>query len=168
MKFRIRKSLYDRVLDDLRRPHPFALERVGFLTAKLGNRRGSDLIVFLADYIAVPDNQYINDRSVGARMNSDAIRAAMQHILNTQDGLFHVHLHDWSGIPELGYTDRMEIPPIVNSFCNVGPSSAHGIVLLSSDKAMALAWPPSSDEPVPADRITVVGYPLMFLEMDDE
>jgi hypothetical protein len=166
MKIRIRHSLYEEVLKDLRRPHRFAAERVGFLTSKIGNTGGRSILI-LTDYIAVPDTQYIRDYSVGARINTEAIRAAKQRILDTKYGLFHVHLHDLSGLPTLGLTDRREIPPIIESFRNVGLNSAHGILLLSSNKAIAIVWPPGEREPKKAEKIVVVGNPLLFLEISD-
>src|SRR5689334_4714517 len=86
----------DQVLADLRRPHPFASERVGFLSSVGGNRDGANRLVFLVKYLPVPDRCYIEDPDVGARIDSTAIHSAMQHVLdNPGTGIFHVHLHDW-------------------------------------------------------------------------
>lgn len=157
-------ELHGRVLADLRRPHPIAYERVGFLSSRLGNRDGSNLQVFLVDYFPVPDACYMEDKGVGARIDSVAIRTAKQQVLDTDNGIFHVHLHDWMGTPGFSATDRDEIPPIVESCRSLSVNSAHGILVLSKDKANCLVWRPSATAMVPADRISVVGHPLRFLE----
>ncbi|HQU93804.1 MAG TPA: hypothetical protein PLK77_16025 [Pyrinomonadaceae bacterium] len=157
-------SLRDHVISDLIRPHPFAYERIGFISAIVGNRTGKNPQVFLADYLPVPDDRYIEDSKVGARIDSAAIRMAMQYVLdNPGKGVFHVHLHDWNGQPGFSATDRREIPPIVESCRNVAANEAHGMLVFSRDKADCTVWWPGS-LPVPANRISVIGHPLRFLE----
>jgi hypothetical protein len=163
VKIKIRQSLYEAVIADLNRPHEFAGERVGFLTAKIGNRDGNPLLVLLTDYISIPDDQYINDFEVGARINSTAIRSAMQHVLNTKEGVFHVHDHGRYGKPRYSKTDRREIPPMVLSIRNINRAAAHGILVLSRDKAISTVWTPNKDEPVEDAHISVIGHPLKFL-----
>lgn len=164
IKVKLAAGLYERVLTDLRRPHKTAAERVGFLGSTIGNRGGEGLLVFLTEYVPIPDEYYIEDPSVGARINSAAILMAMQRVLDTGQGIFHVHLHDCLGVPRYSWTDRQEIPPIIESCRNVGMTVAHGILLLSSNKANCMVWPPSGDGFVNADRVSVVGHPLRFLE----
>jgi hypothetical protein len=157
---KITRELYVQVLDDLRRPHEYAYERVGFLTAKLGNRSGEHALVHLTDYNAVPDDQYIDDHTSGARINSAAIRGAMQRVLDSRDGAFHVHLHDHRGRPDFGEMDREEIPRVVSGLRVAGPDAPHGMLLLSANHAAAWVWLPGLTEPVTASRISVVGFPL--------
>jgi len=161
---KITADLHARAVADLRRRHAFAYERVGFFLAKIGNRGGKHLQVFLTDYIPVPDECYLEDSGVGARIDSAAIRMAMQRVLDTGNGVFHVHLHDWNGKPGFSWTDRCEIPPIVESCRRLAVTAAHGMLVLSNDKADCLVWKPSNSEPVVPDRISVVGHPLRFLE----
>lgn len=161
---KVMAELHERVLADLRRPHAIAYERVGFLSAKVGNRNGENLLVFLVDYFPVPDECYIKDVEVGARIDSVAIRMAMQHVLDTGNGIFHVHLHDWTGEPGFSPTDLREIPPIIDSCRKLLVTTAHGIFVLSADKADCLVWTPSVAEPILANRISAVGHPLRFLE----
>src|SRR5574341_1691005 len=60
---KITSALLHQVRDDLRRPHPFASERVGFLTARC-TRSGQGIVVLAAGYLAVPDNGYVPDETV--------------------------------------------------------------------------------------------------------
>lgn len=163
---KISRGLYIKVLSDLRRPHEFAYERVGFLTAKLGNRSGEHQLVFLTDYHSVPDDQYIDDPGSGARINSVAIREAMQRVLDTGDGSFHVHLHDHSGKPGFGEMDQEEIPRVVSGLRVAGPVAPHGMLLFSSDHGTAWVWLPAQSEPVKASRISMVGYPIAFFDQE--
>lgn len=166
MKVRVRipRALYVRVSEDLARGHEFAYERVGFLLAKLGNAACDEPLVLFTDYYPVPDDQYIEDPHSGARIDSYAIRAAMQRVLDNGDGLFHVHSHGGRGKPVFSFMDLEETPRIVSSLRVAGPSQAHGMLLLSADYCIAHVWLPSSAEPVVADRVSVVGYPLELFD----
>jgi hypothetical protein len=157
---KITRELYAQVLDDLRRTHKYAYERVGFLMAKLGNRSGEHPLVHFTGYNAIPDDQYIDDPGSGARINSAAIRAAMQRVLDSRDGAFHVHLHDHPGKPGFGKMDREEIPRVVSGLRVAGPDAPHGMLLLSGNHGAAWVWLPGHAEPVAASRISVVGFPL--------
>jgi hypothetical protein len=146
-------GLYQGVLADLRRPHTHAAERIGFLYSRLVP--GERLIV-MTRYVPVPDEQYVVDDTVGARINGDAIRAAMQGVLDTGDGVFHTHLHEWPGTPEFSRTDNEEMPRLIPAFRAVGATQATGLFLLSPDSAIADVWLPGSPWPERAARILVV------------
>jgi hypothetical protein len=161
---RLTRELYERALADLRRPHPFAFERVGFVTAHLGNAGGEYKLVLVTEYYSIPDDQYVEDPTCGARINSEAIRDAMQRVLDLNAGSFHVHLHEHSGKPGFGQTDQEEIPRIIEGLRIVGPEQIQGMLLFSADRAAAQVWLLSESEPLKAAKITVVGYPLAFLE----
>jgi hypothetical protein len=157
---RIMRELCVQVREDLARRHEFAYERVGFLSAKLGNDALGEPLVLFSNYNPVPDEQYIEDPHSGARINSDAIRGAMQRVLDTGQGLFHVHRHEHRGKPEFSSMDLDETPRIVSSLRVAGPTQAHGMLLLSHDHCIAHVWLPSSAESIVADRVSVVGFPL--------
>ncbi len=163
LQFRILRGLYDRVREDLARPHEFAYERVGFVSAKLGNRGTDESLVLSTNYYAVADENYIDDPHSGARINSVAIREAMQLVLDTDDGLFHIHCHSHRGMPGFSSMDLEETPRIVSSLRVVGPDQAHGMLLFSNDHCIAHVWVPASTEPVVADGVTIVGYPMKIL-----
>lgn len=160
VRVRIPRKLYVRVGEDLARRHPFAYERVGFLSAKFGNSTGDDPLLLFTHYYPVPDDQYIKDPHSGARINSDAIRGAMQRVLDTGAGQFHVHCHGHRGRPGFSSMDLDETPRIVSSLQVAGPAQAHGMVVLSNDHCVAYVWMPGTDKPVVANRVSVVGYPL--------
>jgi len=166
MKVRVRipRELYARVRDDLARRHEFAYERVGFLSARLGNIAGDRPLVLLTDYHPVPDDQYVDDPSSGARINSVAIREAMQRVLDTGTGVFHVHCHEHRGRPGFSWMDLEETPRVVSGLRVAGPAQVHGMLLLSNDHCIAHVWMPGSDEPVVAASVSVVGYPLELFD----
>src|SRR5690349_3126014 len=73
---KIPRALFERAIADLRRPHPFAAERVGFFSTRTSLGKNLVLIHCVA-YHPVSDSNYLRDYSVGARINSDAILEAM-------------------------------------------------------------------------------------------
>jgi hypothetical protein len=124
-------SMDQEIRDDLNRPHPFAVERVGFVSAT-GSMVGlDDYLIVLKKYYPVKDGDYIEDDTVGCRINGNAIRIAMQHILSSHESMFHIHLHAFKSIPSMSITDRKEIPQIVKSLCNVNPNIIHGFIIMS-------------------------------------
>jgi hypothetical protein len=163
VRVKILRDLYDRVQQDLACRHEFAFERVGFASARLGNRDSDEPLVLFTSYYPVADENYIDDPRSGARINSTAIREAMQRALDTREGLFHVHYHAHRGKPGFSPMDLDETPSIVSSLRVAGPHQAHGMLLLSNDDCTAYVWMPGSDDPLVADRITIVGFPLMIL-----
>src|SRR5438132_1666944 len=126
IRIRILRSLYDQVRTDLVRPHPHAGERVGFLYGRLGNAGTDAPIVIFTRYAPLADERYINDPSTGARIDSTAIREAMQGVLDHGEGAFHVHMHGWPGEPGWSSVDRQQLPRLIPAFQAVGPTFAHG------------------------------------------
>ena len=160
IQIRLTRQLYDQLRADLSRPHRFAAERIGFLRAKVGNREGDPLLVLFTEYHSVADEHYIDDPRSGARINSTAIRSAMQGVIDSGHGAFHVHIHEHHGRTGLSPMDRVELPRIVNSFHTVGPKAAHGIFLLSLDHCVGFVRPPGRGELLPVRKVSVVGFPL--------
>jgi hypothetical protein len=147
-------GLYQGVLADLRRKHAHAAERIGFVYGRLVP--GGDSVVMMTRYMPIPDEQYVVDYTVGARINGDAIRAAMQGVLDSGYGVFHIHLHEWPGIPSFSRTDDAELPRLIPAFRAVGPTQATGLFLLSPDSAIADVWLPGASGPERATRISIV------------
>jgi len=162
-QIRLTRILYDEMQSDLRRQHPFARERVGFAYGRLANAASAWPLILLTNYVRLEDERYLADMSVGARIDGEAIMAAMQGVINNDEGCFHVHLHEWPGRPQFGLTDRDELPRVARSLRNVGPTQAHGLFLLSDDSAYADVWMPGRKAPVSA-RINVVGFPMTIIE----
>lgn len=164
VQFRLPRWLYEQIRGDLSRPHPFAAERVGFLSARPGNQTASPLLVLFTNYSVVPDADYIDDMTSGARIGSSAIRATMQRILDERSGGFHVHMHPHIGRPYFSKMDLREGPRLIESFRNVAPNLPHGMLLLSEDSCLGQVWLPKHTSLVAANRISVVGYPLEIIE----
>lgn len=162
IRLRMLRSLRGDMVQDLVRPHRFAAERVGFARTAFGTVEDGALLL-LTSYWGVPDEQYVDDPRVGARINAVAIRCAMQDVLSGDHGLFHVHLHDHKGRTRLSETDVIEIPKLVSSFRNVGPNRVHGLLVLTYDHALAFALPPKATNLVQISPIAVVGYPTEVL-----
>ena len=159
VRFKITSELLTAIRSDLRRPHPFARERVGFISAGL-SAAGADLLVLAREYRPVADAEYLNDPTVGAMMGPDAIRNALQWALRDGVAMFHVHSHGGQGIPGFSRIDLRENAKFVPDFFKVAPQCAHGAIVLSDNAANGLVWFGLSR---PRDFITSfveVGVPL--------
>lgn len=161
---KIPKGLFNKMLDDLKRPHAFALERIGFISTKHKKLSNGSVIIFGVDYFSVDDENYIDDDEVGARINSTAIRIAMQMVLDSGNGCFHVHFHVLSfGIPEFSDIDFVDNPEIVKSFTYVNRSQVHGMLVLGNNASNAMVKIPGDEtELTTVSKIVVVGYPMNF------
>jgi hypothetical protein len=164
LHIRLPRSLNDAMQADLRRPHPFAHERVGFLYGRLANAGADRPLILMTGYPPLDDERYLPDPSVGARIDSAAIRSAMQGVLDRGEGVFHAHLHAWPGKPAFSLTDRAELPRLVSSFQTIGRAHAHGLFLFSDDEACAEVWLPGRKTPLQASRINLVGFPMSLIE----
>jgi hypothetical protein len=169
IKIKLTGALHAEMLQDLRRPHPFAAERVGFVTGRTGTLAAGRLIL-LTGYHVIPDDQYLEDRKVGARIGSAAITWAMQaayHGRGVREGVFHIHLHGHNGRTGMSNTDSREIPSMISGFRSVGREAAHGIIILSTNHGTAWVWLPGSDDLVQASSISVIGSPIAVFEQGE-
>jgi hypothetical protein len=152
------------VLHDLARRHPFAAERVGFLSCKTATSPGGPMIL-AAGYHPVADEDYLRDQWVGAMMGPNAIRKALQFAYNHPASMFHVHLHDHTGIPKFSKTDSREAAKFVPDFFNVQPNFPHGALIFSKDSAVARCWYRLAETPAWISKITFVGSPMKFIQI---
>jgi hypothetical protein len=169
MKVEIRLTglLHEEILRDLVRPHPFAAERVGFVFGCVGSLANDGKLVLLNRYHSIPDDQYIDDETVGARIGSDALTWAMQavyHGRSAREGIFHIHVHPHKGETGMSPVDRRELPKLMPGFQSVGREAVHGIIILSRDHGTGWVWLPGRKEPVAAGTISVIGKALGVFE----
>lgn len=160
-------TLYGKIFDDLRRRHPFAAERVGFAAGRLGTLADGGRLVLLTRYQSIPDEHYVNDPTVGARIGSEAITNAVQRAYfgrQAREGVFHVHLHGHQGRTGMSFTDKTEIPPMIEGFRAVGRQAPHGIIILSIDHGSVWVWVPANGEAVESSSIAVIGTPVRVIE----
>jgi hypothetical protein len=162
--FKMNWSLRRAAIEDLKRPHTFAFERIGFFHCRAASSRAG-LIVLAEAYSPVADDHYVKDTTVGARIGSAAIREALQASLTNGFGIFHAHMHEHMGRPRPSRTDIVESCKLMPDFFNVTPSMPHGTLILSEDSAIGLCWNGQSPSPSPFDRIEFVGAPLRIIEM---
>ncbi|MCU1287423.1 MAG: hypothetical protein JWO13_3773 [Acidobacteriales bacterium] len=154
---RIPRQIWLEMLADQRREHSFAAERVGFLAARVA-QCGTDKILLLAfEYRAVSEHDYIDDSTVGARINSNAIRAGMQMAMDLNASIFHVHQHPFRGIPSPSSTDRREYAKMIPPLCNVRPHIPHGALITSLDAASAMTWNSPAKMLQPIEAVSVIG-----------
>ncbi len=159
---RIPVPLCEIIKTDLDRPHQHAFERVGFVTGKSKQIDSTTELICLSEYFPVADENYLKDDSVGARINSDAIREAMQLAMDNKCSIFHIHKHFGWGTPGFSTTDLKELPSIAQAMVNANPNSTHGVLLLSDDNANAVLRMNKHIGNITPSKITIVGHPLTF------
>jgi hypothetical protein len=167
VEIRLTGSLHGEILRDLARPHPFAAERVGFVFGRVGTLAAEGRLVLLNRYHSIPDDQYVDDPAVGARIGSDAITGAMQAVYHgrpAREGVFHIHVHPHRGETGMSGVDARETPKMMPGFQSVGREAAHGIIILSLDHGAGWVWLPGRKEPVAAGIVSVIGKPLGVFE----
>ena len=163
IRLRMLTTLVEAMLADVRRPHPFAYERIGFLCCRQ-SRIGSGYLLLGYRYVAIDDDRYLRDNSVGARFDATAIRAGMQLALTEGATIFHVHIHDHAGVPRMSRVDAREMQQLMPCFVNVCPEFLHGALVLSADRAYARVWGTALDTGgVDVSRITSVGDSVRVL-----
>lgn len=157
--FKITSALLAEIRADLHRPHAFAHERVGFISAGLSSV-GSNLLVLARVYRPVPDAEYLNDPSVGAMMSREAIRHALEWAMRDGHAMFHVHTHGGRGVPGFSGIDLREYRKFVPDFFKVAPQFAHGALVLSDNAARGQIWLQRKSEPSPIAEFREIGTPL--------
>lgn len=168
VRLRLTRALLDVILRDLRRPHSIAAERVGFLSVATGQADGGELLALGMEYHAIPDDHYVADATVGARIGTEAIRGAIRRVLNSGRGLLHVHLHDHRGRPRFSGQDLLDQPLLVESLMRAAPAAPHGMLVLSENSAAAWIWRPGAAGPAVPAQITLIGYPMVLIPPGNE
>jgi proteasome lid subunit RPN8/RPN11 len=157
--FRITRRLLESIRRDLERPHPFAYERVGFISAGVSSA-ADDLWVLARSYRAVADDDYLRDPSVGAMMGPEAIRKALQWAMSEGVAIFHVHTHGGHGHPGFSGVDLREQAKFVPNFFQIAPQCPHGALVLSGNSAHGHIWLDGDKPYKPITRFVEVGAPL--------
>ena len=129
----------DEVREDLVRPHPFAWERVGFLTACAAKvPRG--LLLLVDKYLTVEDEDYERNETVGAQIGSDAMRKAVQAAYRPKRALLHIHSHGGLGKPHFSGVDLRSADEFIPGLFSPIPAMPHGLLVLSDDDANGKLW----------------------------
>lgn len=154
---KITEALLAQVRGDLHRRHPFALERVGFLTAGATRSRDGDILLLCRSYHLVEDEDYEASETVGAQIGSDAMRKAIEVAYPSRSALLHIHTHGGRGVPDFSKTDLVSGAQFVPGFFNALPRMPHGLLVLSDTSARGLVWSAKFAQPKYVDGFTQVG-----------
>lgn len=162
IKLRLPGSLYKHILADLKRPHAFAYERVGFAFAQATKLTNENYLINFTSYQPVADAHYIEDDSVGARIGSTAIREAMQTVMDQNCSGFHVHLHNHKGQPWPSGDDKDGLPGIIESLANVNPMQPQGVLILSKNSFYAWVKIDGVAQLIIPEIISAVRFPMVI------
>jgi hypothetical protein len=155
MKIRILEDTHKEIRGDLSRPHAHAKERVGFAFV----RPSGDSALVITGYQAVPDEYYLVDETVGARISHKAIAEAMKRADHHNEGILHVHCHGGRGIPRFSRTDLQSHNDFLRSFQNANPQGIHGFLLLNQDNMLIRVWTPEQSNYHDICQYAIVGIP---------
>jgi hypothetical protein len=161
IKIRIPQDIFIEMMGDLKRPHSFAYERVGFIFSKMESISRNSCVFLVCSYKKVRDDWYIPDEEVGARINAASIHDVCQHILDTSYSCFHVHLHEFPGQARFSYTDIKDQTRLIHGFTNLNPNIPHGQLLFTPNHAKARILMRNKRIEL-VDDIVVVGLPMRF------
>jgi hypothetical protein len=161
VEVRMRRDFVRSIVADLRRRHPVAYERVGWIFAKQTRASAEDLLLLPLDYVPVADDDYLPDSGVGASFNATAIRAALQRSRTSGLSCLQIHMHDHHGQTAFSSVDCRTIDKLAWSLRVVAPDVPHGGLVLSQDSATARIWLPEAREHTPS-RVVLVGFPMGF------
>jgi hypothetical protein len=156
-RLKITGFMLDLIREDLERPHPFAFERVGFLTCGATSAPPAELLLLVRNYQPVADEDYQRDPGVGASIGAAAIRKALQSAYRPPSALIHVHSHGGFGRPGFSGVDLDSSRELVPSFFNSVPRLPHGAMVLSNNSALCLLWLGPDQQPIHVDGIVRVG-----------
>lgn len=157
ISLRITQPMLGRVRLDLRRSHPHAAERVGFVFCRFGLSERDELLVLAYDYAPVLDSDYIPDQTLGALIGAGAFRSALERTLSEAVGVFHIHMHQHPGSPCPSATDRRESARFVPDFFHIRRNLPHGALIVSHDTLSGHLWLEESGRPIRISTVAVVG-----------
>jgi len=141
IQLRMTQAIHQKLRSDLRRSHPYACERVGYIFIKPAGEK----VFVITGYEPVPDEFYIKDKMVGARIDHWGIALAMKRADQNKEGILHAHMHIGCGYPRFSRDDVADHPNFLRSFRNAAPQMPHGFLLLSDDRMMARVWVPGNE-----------------------
>jgi hypothetical protein len=165
IQFRITKTLLQSIIRDLERSHRFAAERVGFIKVRPASLPNDGLLLAASGYFPLADEHYSPNVNVGAMMNSDGIRAALQVAFTEKCSMFHVHTHGHAGKPNFSRVDIEENAKFVPDFFNVIPKLPHGAIVLSADSAVGQLWLSRTNGPRRIDEFVFIGAPQISIRL---
>lgn len=155
ISFQISEKILTSIHEDLSRPHPFAFERVGFITCSPKVDKEKNLIMLANTYHPVKDEHYIDNPNYGALIGADAIRIALELSYNQNASIIHIHRHEHRGQPKFSRTDNQESNQFISSFVNVKPMLPHATIVLSYDSMAGRCWLPNTKSPIAINKFTV-------------
>lgn len=156
IRLKIHADLLEGIRRDLERPHAFAAERVGFVTAGVAVS-GEWLLLLAREYHPVADEDYLRDFSAGATIGSDAMGKAAERAYEPRSALLHIHYHGGRGKPAFSGTDLRSGAEFVPGFFHVTAKMPHGMLVLSDDSATGMLWLDGKKDGTDIDEFVSVG-----------
>lgn len=159
IRLRLLRPLLVQIHEDLSRPHPFAAERVGFLTCGVAMLADGDMLLSAEALHPVADEDYIEAPRVGACIGGGAFRKIFHLAYREPAAILHVHRHDHEGRPGFSRTDEKSMREFVPGFFNACRARPHGALVLSRDSAIGAIWTEANGHQHELVTVDVIGQP---------
>lgn len=156
-RLKVPSCLLQRIRRDLRRPHFFAHERVGFMTAGAVQSGGLRVDLLAREYFPVADNDYEICHGAGASIGANAIRKGLQSAYKDKSSLIHIHTHGGTGVPGFSKVDLESGVKFVPSFFNLLPKMPHALAVMSNDAIRVLVWTTPESPPQTISEVVELG-----------
>lgn len=121
--FNVPMKLFLESLIDLKKPHAFAHERIGFFICSIESSKLTAL-----DWLSIKDQDYVQNDFVGAMIGETAMECIMKRAFAEQKCLMHFHLHEFQKSPSFSRVDLVslqdEMIPSLFNFSKLGPHGA--------------------------------------------
>lgn len=137
IEIEIGEELLESIVSDLKRPHRFAYERVGFVYCDF---RVEDKTLVARTYEQIRDEDYLREKYVGACIGRRPIRNAINAAFVEAAAVFHIHTHEHRGVPFFSGVDEGFYEELIPALRAVNSSAPHGAFLLSEDSLRARIW----------------------------
>ena len=135
MKISFSRTLFDEAVNDLKRIHPFAFERIGYLTGKLENQN-----LVLNGWLSIKDDYYEESNEVGARVGRDGMIFIMKRAFQSKKIFFHTHLHAFQRSPVFSFIDELSLLEVTHSLTNLTGQCFHGGIVIGQSLSRIKFW----------------------------
>ncbi|MFG1520357.1 hypothetical protein [Halobacteriovorax sp. ZH1_bin.1] len=135
MKTKFREGLFEEVIESLKRPHPFAFERVGYFLGEI-----KEGVLLLDEWMEFEDFLYEENEEVGARIGGEGMTMLMEKAFSSKKSFFHTHLHDFQDEPYFSSVDMRSLLEVTPSLFDFTETCPHGAILIGRKKSRLVWW----------------------------
>ena len=135
MKILINKIFFRNVINDLKKTHPFASERIGYLMGRV-----EDKSLVLDEWLSIKNEFYEKSDDVGARVGRDGMIFIMKKASQSNKSFFHTHLHEFQKIPTFSLVDKNSLLEVTRALISLTEECLHGGIVIGQYSSRVKYW----------------------------